>query len=242
MDRDGILACYQRYRQACTALQTAAVKCVSIPNLIATAKHLGMSDGKRIIAESEDDLVLVYDLAVHTAPKGRSRAIDRYARARSKTAGDEAAVLQALCDTRFSLFQIRGRHPVAGLILEDLLRGGETWLVDVNLEATAEAGAVMAMRLAKPDDFAISCGVAVPIDDETLDELFDVLTDGGEIDDLAPIADEPLFAQSVYQLALELGLTSYVGYRQSQSKRAKAQLRAGFTQVDPAPTGPATPH
>lgn len=213
MTRDEILNRYQRYRQACTALQTAALKCVSNAGLITAAKRLGLSDGKRIIAESEDDLVLVYDLALHTAPRGRSRAIERYARQHQGGSDDETAVLTALCKTCFSLYEVRAQHPEAGLLLEDLLRGAETWLVDVNLEATATTGAVMAMRLAQPDAFAISCGVAVPIDDETLDELFDYLTDGGEEDDLAAIPDDPLFAQSIYQLALELGLTAYIGYR-----------------------------
>ena len=55
--------------------------------------------------------------------------------------------------------------------------------------------------------------MAVPIDEDTLDEILDVLSDGGEVDDLAPLADEPLLAQSVYQIALELGLTASVSYR-----------------------------
>lgn len=213
MGRDEILTRYRRYRQACTSIQTDALKCVSNAGFMAAAKHLGISDGKRIVAESEDDLVLVFDLALHTAPRGRKRAIDRFSRSYRPAGDDEAAVLAALHDTCFSLFRVTAKHAEAGLLLEDLLRGGETWLVDVNLEATVQSGAVMAMRLAKPDEFAISCGVAVPIDAETLEELFDYLTDGGELDDLAPLADDPRFAESVYQLALELGLTAYVGYR-----------------------------
>ena len=157
--------------------------------------------------------MLVFDLALHTAPRGRKRAIDRYAASHHPTSGDEAAVLAALRDTRFSLFRVSGKHPEVGIWLEDLLRGGEAWLVDVNLEATAKPGAVLAMQLATPDAFAISCGVALPIDDDTLDEILDFLSDGSEIENLAPLADEPLLAQSVYQLALELGLTASVSYR-----------------------------
>jgi hypothetical protein len=213
MTGDEILDRYQRYRQACTAIQTAALRCVSTATLLAIAKRLGLSDGKHIVAESDDDLVLVFDLALHTAPRGRRRAIDRYAALHPPSSGDEAAVLAALRDTRFSLFRVSGRHPEAGIWLEDLLRGGESWLVDVNLKATARPGAVLAMRLAAPDVFAISCGVAVPIDEDTLDEIFDLLTDGGDVEDLAPLADDPKFAQSVYQLALELGLTASVSYR-----------------------------
>ena len=39
------------------------------------------------------------------------------------------------------------------------------------------------------------------------------LTGGDDVEELAPLADDPLFAQSVYQLALELGLTASVSYR-----------------------------
>lgn len=47
-------------------------------------------------------------------------------------------------------------------MLEDTLRGGEDWLMDKGLEATATLGPLVAMRLAQPDDFAISCGVIFP--------------------------------------------------------------------------------
>ncbi len=109
MTRDEILARYQRYRQACTAIQTAALGCVSAPNLLATAKRLGLSDGKRIVADSDDDLVLVFDLALHTGPRGRRRAIDRYAASYHPISREEEAVLAALRDTRFSLFRVSGK-------------------------------------------------------------------------------------------------------------------------------------
>lgn len=212
MTRDETLERYRQYRKACTAIQTAAFRCVPSVVLTDTAKRLGLWDGKRIIAESDDDLVLVYDLAVHTARRGRSRAIDRYAKSHADLTGADGIVLAALRDARFSLFRVVGGHPETGLMVEDVMRGGETWLVDVNLEATATPGAVLAMRLARPDAFAIGCGTALPIDDETLDELLDYLTDDGD-DDLSAVADHPLFAESVYRLALETGLTDLVGYR-----------------------------
>ena len=44
-----------------------------------------------------DDLNLVFDLLIHTAPKDRSRAIDRYARAaRLAPETNEALVLEAM--------------------------------------------------------------------------------------------------------------------------------------------------
>jgi hypothetical protein len=51
----------------------------------------------------------------------------------------------------------------------------------------------------------------VPIDEDTLDEIFGFIAHRGEDDSLARLADDPRFARSVYQL--ELGLTATVSYR-----------------------------
>ena len=51
-----------------------------------------------------DDLNLVFDLLIDTAPKDRSRAIERYARAaRPAPETDEALVLEAMRRARFSI-------------------------------------------------------------------------------------------------------------------------------------------
>ncbi|MFZ0457280.1 MAG: hypothetical protein WAM17_02320, partial [Rhodoplanes sp.] len=39
------------------------------------ARRLGLADGKVLILDSMDELTLAFDLAIHTAPAGRSRAI-----------------------------------------------------------------------------------------------------------------------------------------------------------------------
>jgi hypothetical protein len=64
-----------------------------------------------------DDLNLAFELAIHTAPKDRSRAID-YARAvRLAPGSDEALVLEAMRCARFSIISFVRRHAVAGLIV-----------------------------------------------------------------------------------------------------------------------------
>jgi len=45
--------------------------------MLERAKHLGLAYGRSVLAESEEEMTLVFDLAVHTAKPGRSRAIDR---------------------------------------------------------------------------------------------------------------------------------------------------------------------
>jgi hypothetical protein len=57
-----------------------ALKLVSRTAILHQARRLGLADGKSLILDSMDELTPVFDLAVHTAPAGRFRTIDRYAR------------------------------------------------------------------------------------------------------------------------------------------------------------------
>jgi hypothetical protein len=211
--RDEILGRYRRDRAISVEFQTGAVNHISTPAVLRQAKRLGLSDGKALRVSHEDELTLVFDLLLYTSPsRGRSRGIDRYAQARPPVPGtDDARVLSALQASRFSLFQVQGRHPTIGLMLEDLLREDEVWLVDESLETSAQIGAVLSTRLARPDTFAITCGVLVPIDLETWRELAFLIDEADATP--AELADDPRFAESLYQLALQLDLTEYVRYR-----------------------------
>jgi hypothetical protein len=130
-----------------------------------------------LLAESEEEMVLVFDLALCTSSRGRSRALDRYARAAQlPPASDEARMLDALRDARFSIWRIEQRHQMAGLIVTDVLREAKAWLIDEGLEASAPERIAFAGRLAAPDDFAMTCGVVVPVNHDLFEEVaFDTL-------------------------------------------------------------------
>jgi transposase len=76
---------------------SAVLKLVSSPTLLETAKRLGLTQGRVLVAERAEEMTLVFDLAIYTAKEGRSRALDRYARATSPALGsDEALILSRL--------------------------------------------------------------------------------------------------------------------------------------------------
>lgn len=77
----------------------------------------------------------IFDLALYQQRPGRSRAIERYARAARPNAGsDGALVLQAMCRARFGLWRVVGQHHVCGIVVSDLLDdsgdGEQVWVVD----------------------------------------------------------------------------------------------------------------
>jgi hypothetical protein len=212
--RVALLGRYRRYSDFRKHIQSAALGNVSQSSFLAYAKRIGLSDGKVLLVADDSELTLVYDLALYAAQPGRTRAIDRCARKRLTAAQpDEALVLQALQASRFSIFRVIGRCEPAGVLLEDLMRGGTIPLLDEGMERSARPDDVFAMRVAPIEDFVITCGAAVPMAFETFEEIIEFLTDGAPDAELAALADRWRFAASLYELAIRLELMSSIIYR-----------------------------
>jgi hypothetical protein len=212
MSREEVLTRYRRLREISKRHQTEAVRYVPHSALLDQARRIGLAVGKTLVAESMDELTLAFDLALYTAPPGRSRGIERYARSAAVPAGsDDEVVLQAMRQARFSVWQVERRHEAVGLVVQDLMRENSLWLVDESLEQTAPEGMSVAMRVIMPEAFAMTCGVIVPVDAMLLDEVFEEVLGRirGEAD---AIANDRRFATTNYRMAVLEGLMDQVGF------------------------------
>src|SRR5690349_2756790 len=111
---------YRRCAELRRRLQEAALRSVPVAKVAEHAERLGLPVREDMAQISEGDLAYAFDLAVHTAPPGRPRAIERMAARQGRTAAGEEAglVLRALVHAWFSVFRVLGPHPDAGLLLE----------------------------------------------------------------------------------------------------------------------------
>jgi hypothetical protein len=159
-----------------------------------------------LVAESEAEMTLVFDLALYTAKERRSRALDRYARATPLPPGSDAArMLEAMRHARFSVWRVNRRHETAGLIITDVLREAELWLIDEQLEASASEGLSFAGRICEPDHFAMSCGVVVPVYREMMEEVaLEMLAQ--RRGDPERVSQDPRFALAIYRAAINGGI------------------------------------
>jgi hypothetical protein len=218
--REEILARYRRVRAISEAHHTGALDLVSRQTLLDQARRVGLAVGKTLVAESMDELTLAIDLAIYTAPPDRTRAIDRYARLQTPTEGsDEALVLDAMRKDCFSLFRVERRHDRAGLILLDILREREIWLVDRAMERTASEAASFAMRIHRPDAFAISAGVIVPLNRLMMTAVLDKVLPLWE-SRRDRFAGDRRFATAIYRSAIELGVMERVRFEGLDSAAA----------------------
>jgi hypothetical protein len=213
MSRAELIARYRHLREVSTQHHSAALNFLSRDAIISQARRIGLTQAKTLVLDSMDDMYLAFDLAIYTAPKDRSRAIDRYAKgARFTWGSDESIVLEAMRRARFSIISFVRRHPVAGLIVKDLFRGVEIWLIDVGLESSLPEEAALATRLFTPDRFAMTAGVLVPLDLELIEDAIastpQLLRKGYE-----EVINERRFAESIYRVALASGLMEEVAYR-----------------------------
>ena len=163
--RAEIIDRYRRFRAISIRHNGGALKYLSQDAFMEQARRLGIERGRTLVLGSEDELTLVFDLALYARQGGRKRPLERYAASqRLQPDSDEARVLDAMLAARFVLIRVERRHPEAGLIVSDLLREEEFWLVDEGMESTAPIGLSMAARVYSPDEFHMAAGVFVPLD------------------------------------------------------------------------------
>jgi hypothetical protein len=211
--RGEVLARYRQLREISKQHHSDAMKFLSQDAILHHARRLGLTIGKLLILDHMGDLNLAVDLAMYTAPDGRSRAIDRYARSsRIAPGSDEALMLEAMRNARFAVVVVQSRHPSIGLIVKDVFRNSELWLVDEGLEISLAAGTAYATRYYMPDRFAMTAGVGMPVGRGLLTSAVEAAPQLLRKSHIEAIEDRR-FAEAVYRAAIADGVMERVAYQ-----------------------------
>lgn len=206
VDREDVLARYRRLRAICRNHGNEVINRVPTKTLFGWGKRLGLVRRKTFVADGFEELSLAFDLAVYAARPGKTPPVERYRRTAGFAAGsDEAIMLNAMCDSRFSLFVVKRRHAAAGLVLDDLFRRQEIWLMDEGFEASAPEGMAFASRVVKPDHFHITTGAVVPVDRDVLEDVVAELHYRGG-DTSVEEGRNVKFVETIYRAAVAWGL------------------------------------
>jgi hypothetical protein len=207
--RTELLARYRNLRRITGELLSQALDLVSDDAIAHQARRLGLATSRSLVFADDDEIRYVYDLAVHTAPPSRSRAVERLAHARQfPQDSDETLMLQAMRNSQFTVLRVERRHDVAGLIVTDTVRERELWLMDEGMEYTAHDGDAFAMRIYTPDAFSITAGTGVACDRELLEDALDLVPQLGRKKDVDAAVDDRRFAEAIYRVALVTGVSA----------------------------------
>ena len=211
--RAEIIDRYRRFRAISRSHNGGAFKCLSSQAFMEQARRLGIARGRTLILNTEDEFTLVCDLALYARQGGRKRPLDRYAASqRLSPDSDEARVLDAMLAARFALIRVERRHPEAGLIVSDLMREKEFWLVDEGLESTAPVGFKMATRVYSPESFHMTAGVSVPLGGGLLMSALARRPLLARMD-LHEAAGDRRFAEAIYREAIQSGVMERVRFQ-----------------------------
>ena len=197
---------YRRLRGIATEHQTRlAGRALEGPAADA-AVRIGLVKNVRAVSSMElGELAPALDLALFSSGDGGTSLAGRYLdEVAGRLEDDHLAVVRALADARFSVFEVAARHPVAGVILRDLTAPWEVWLMDQGIEASVPPGYQLGLRLFRPAEFSMTTGVTVLMGDATwaavrrrhpLERVGDRLA----------VGDRDLFVEAVYAAAVETG-------------------------------------
>jgi hypothetical protein len=211
--RSDVLTRYRHLREISKRHNSAVMSFLSSETVLCHARRLGLATGRTFVLDSIDEMTLVFDLAIHTAPAGRSRAIDRYARSTSFPKGsDQAAVVEAMCNACFAIIVVKERHPAAGLLVTDVFRETDFWLVDEGLELSLSEEEPYVTRYYRPDDFAMTAGVGMPFDVSLL-EAAGAMVSQLKSEPPAEMIGDRRFAEAIYRVALADGGMERVSYQ-----------------------------
>jgi hypothetical protein len=165
--RQRILSHYDRYRAINTQHQTRLAANLQNTSVARIAQQIGLVDHPDGLADMAlGDMVHALDLALYQLGEdGISAAAHDLEQWSKRLSSDERCVFAAMSGSLFSVFQVTGRHDVAGVRLRDLFSGKKVWVVDHGLEATAVNGLKLAVRLIRPDEFWMTTGATLAVDD-----------------------------------------------------------------------------
>jgi hypothetical protein len=206
-ERSTLVERYRQLRKISTDHQTVLAKRAMEYSAIDIAVRIGLvKDAGEVSSLDFEDLAPALDIAIFSKPADGSSLAERYLEeVRGRLRGDHLIVVEAMADARFSAFEMIKHHAVAGVILLDLSTGEEIWLMDQGVEASVPPGYQLALRLFRPDEFHMTTGVVVSMDDEATWEALNRRHRLARTDDLLVISDHDEFAEAVYAAAVETG-------------------------------------
>ena len=211
--RAEIISRYRRLRAISKTHANGAIQYMARDVFRDQARRLGIVHGKTFVLNTMDELDFAYDLTLHGRQGTRKRPLDRYAAAQCfHPESDEARVLQAMLGARFVLIRVERLHAEAGLIVTDLARDQEFWLLDEGMEKTAPLGWKAATRVYAPEDFFMAAGVFLPLDGDFLADALACRPHLLSMDTEEGINDRR-FAEALYREAIRSGVTERIRFQ-----------------------------
>ena len=135
----------------------------------AGGKKLGILRNNTLVFADTDQTAVLMDYCIYDYKEEGSNTVSRYMADSQLDAGsDEYAVVKAMSESFHTLVQVADVLPGVGVRANDLMGDRQFLLIDIGFSKTATKGIVLATRILPFEDFVMSSGAAIPVDEEAL--------------------------------------------------------------------------
>jgi hypothetical protein len=161
---------YRKFRALGRSFNPGLIRQLPPAALPESAKKLGLYKAGTLILNQDDEIAVAYDYCLHHHRRVGKNLIDRtLENAPPPADSDEWAYLRALSEARFSVFRIEEILPRRGARLADLVTGESFAIMDLGLASTGMPGTLVAGRLLRFENFAMSAGTLIPMHEQVFE-------------------------------------------------------------------------
>jgi hypothetical protein len=174
---DSMVRDYRRLRSEGVELNAELVEALKPDEVMEAARALGMLDGKQIALETQDEIGVLMDFAIHNVYRDGINAVDRMLRENPPAEGsDRMRLLHSLQASHHSILIIESVIPGIGVRACDGPKQTPLLLIDLGFGDTARAGMAVATRIHSPGEgWWMTTGAALPLSPAALDRIIEDL-------------------------------------------------------------------
>jgi len=240
--RGETLAKYQRFREISLGLNRQLVESLDGEAINEAGRRLGILRRNVLVFDTEDTMSVLVDYAIHHVRRDGLNAVDRLlAASPPPPESEEMKLLRAMCDVRYSLFQVERVFRGLGLKLRDVLRDETGLLTDVGFSQSAGRGVVFASHVYSPESFWMTTGTSLPVLPDFAEQLFRQIERrfGKAHEDFRTISREQQteLATLVIRTCLEEGVMQRVAYEKPRFHSAHVSAPAPTPTPEPVRVG-----
>lgn len=222
---------YKRFRQINRKLQNMLVEQLSRKALDKSGRKLGILKGDVFVFGNEDETSILMDYCIYEYRENGQNAVSRYLEESPPASDtDEYTVLKAMSESFYTLVEIAEVLPGVGVLADDLFSDRRYPIIDMGLGSSAAKGFVLATRLISFADFVMTSGAALPVEPETLAEIFDSVlprfgNEAGRYIEIDAQRKADLDA-AIIRVCLENDMSQHIEYQDVDTEPVTAPLRA----------------
>jgi len=245
MNYTEVLEKYKRTRSIALELNNSLLKLIPKKAIESTARKWGLWRDGALVLDIEDHLSVLMDYVIHDCFQNGQNAVEHYlAQQPPELETDVHAVLEGMQRAFFSIFRVEKIVKSVGIHVLDILSDRRYFLADVGLGDTASEALTMTSRVLLFDDFIMTSGAALPVDEGASADIADYLNSmeksplDGEVMTREERAD---FNATLIRFCLRSKGGQYIRYEEADDKSARMVIPFPETQHvgrnEPCPCG-----